>query len=265
MRFRTFVICVSGGFLGACQTFSPAPWPWTSSNVAVPVPTCTADACTESDARAALAVASKYCYDVMNKQGMKGAAIGGSKLAIGTIGAVSGSVIAQFAQGAAAQAWSGVSGVANGMQTQIDQSFANAIDIRRREHIAQAAFEGAALVHDATTPADKIERSMQMALGCSMNAATADATILKLLSGGEDTKKATPAVDSHDLQGQALTVRHRFEGPGGQALAEAQAKDYAATVCKAREASFVAKVQDTAVAHCAGTDCELEAKFECGP
>jgi hypothetical protein len=203
----------------------------------------------------------------MNTQGKKGVAIGGTKLGIGTIGAISGSVIAQFAQGGAAQAWSGVSGVANGMQTQIDQSFGDAIDIKRREYIARAAFDGAARVRDAGTPGRKIELSMQMALACSMNAATADANILKLLGGnaeaGAGAGAAEPA-ESFELQGKRLTVHHRFEGPGGQAAAETRAKAYAAEICRAQTPGFVARAQDAARSHCAGPRCDMEATFVCG-
>lgn len=266
MQFRHVGIIVFCALLCACKSFQPPAWPWKSSSAPADTPICSAPgkACTNSDARVALLTASKYCYDVMNRQGTKSAAMGGTKLAIGTIGAISGSVIAQFAEGAAAQAWSGVSGVANGMQTQIDQNFAGAIDIKRREHIAQAAFAGAARIEAADTPEAKIDLAIQMALACSMNAATADANILKLLSGEAEHPGTAEPVDSYDLQGKQLTVHHRFEGIDGIPAAETHAKAQAAEVCRKQSDGFVAKAQTPANTHCAGSHCEVEAKFECG-
>lgn len=105
---------------------------------------------------------------------------------VGTFGALSGGVFSQLAQGSAAQAWSGVSGVANGMQNQMDHAFSGLLEVKRRQDIAVAARR---LEHAAqATDSDKaVNIAMQTALDCTMGATNSDAAALKAVSETEPT------------------------------------------------------------------------------
>lgn len=198
----------------------------------------------------------------MNRQDNKASWMGGSKLAVGTIGAIAGGVIAQFAQGGAAQAWAGVSGVANGIQTQMDGMFQHAIDVKRKELIAKAALTGAADVRKADLPDRKVERAMEMALACSMNSVTADSEILGLLTS-RSTAPAGPEV-TESFDGSNLELKFPYARTETTSQIQQQAIERAKGFCERNTMKFVGLKKDTKPSYaCTGDNCRLIATYTC--
>lgn len=175
-------VCVC---LSACATTK---WPWEDGSArSQGYPVCGAE-CGALDAQKALSAASHYCVRIMDSHDNSRAMLGGSKVALSTIGALSGGVIAQVTEGTAAKAWAGVAGVTSGMQSKLDEAFAGALYIQRRRQVALAAHEGMlhVLKADPEDYSDRVDRSMLMALGCSVAAAEVDAKVLDAINRSGD-------------------------------------------------------------------------------
>lgn len=172
--------------LTACVTTQ---WPWADSKSADKAyQPCSSATCSEQDARKALAAASHYCVRIMEYNANSRAMLGGSRVALSSIGALSGGVIAQVAGGTASKAWAGISGVTNGMQSKMDEAFAGALYLQRRKAVATAAGLGMEKVMKAErTPEKRVEAAMQMALACAAAAAEADANSLNAINNAAPT------------------------------------------------------------------------------
>lgn len=199
MKICRVAILISLVGVSACST---TPWPWydrTARDFRAPCPDA---ACGPDEAQKALSAASSYCVSLVNEYGASKAMVGGSKVAINTLGAVSGGVIAQLAEGSASKAWAGVSGVASGMQSSMDQAFAGAIYVQRKHQVGRAAMEGIEefLSIDVKDPSKRVDVAMKMALRCAAAAARSDAEVLNAISSvkGPDgqTDQAKPE-DAH--------------------------------------------------------------------
>lgn len=183
MKSISLVIVASAMALSACAS---TPWPWHPDASTNFDPPCEAATCTSMDAQNALSAASNYCIALINRDGGSKALIGGSQVALSTIGAVSGGVIAQFAEGSASQAWAGVAGATNGVRSTVDQAFAGAIYVQRKKLVADAARKGVAavLAAPADKPGQRVDLAMKMATECASAAAEADAKVLQAISAG---------------------------------------------------------------------------------
>lgn len=187
MRLIKMAALVAVSFmLSGCATnhkYRVAPWPWTgvspctsTTQPGVPV------ACDANHALVAYVRANEFCRKMQDYYAAGGLYAESGKLAISTIGAVAGSVIAPIASGTAATAWSGVSGVSNGLQTQMNQAFSEAVEIQRRASIAEAARDGAEAYGSANATAlDRVVAAVDMARGCALNVAIADRATMQAL------------------------------------------------------------------------------------
>lgn len=141
-----------------------------------------AGACTPDVALETYVKASNYCRQIQNYYERFGVHTNSTKLAIGTVGAISGSVIAPIAKGTGAAAWSGLSGATNALQTNMDQAFSGSINVKRRQEVARAADEGAEEFKDESGPEERVLIAINMARKCSMGSVAADVEVLKALS-----------------------------------------------------------------------------------
>lgn len=170
------VVMLSSG----CATnhkYGVAPWPWPAT-----VALCDGATCQLKHALLAFNQANMFCRQMQDYYAAGGVYAKSGKMTVSTVGAVAGSVIAPLASGSAASAWSGVSGVANGLQSEIDQTFSDAVDVQRRAGIAAAASTGAGAFLDASTDyTAKVFAAMDMARECAMSSGKSDKEALKAL------------------------------------------------------------------------------------
>jgi hypothetical protein len=180
-------------------------------------------------------------------------------------------VISQLAEGSAAQAWAGVSGVANGMQTQMDQAFSGALDVRRKQHVATAASEGAEAFYKTaptggTDYGPKVEQAIRMALACAVNGAKADGSAMQLLAGGSPADPA-PIIGTEPIvtmEDGVITALYAYTNPTQEARAQGdlRARKAAESICGAGAAVLQKAPRFSCVG---GSDCEATATFTCAP
>lgn len=157
--------------------YGVAPWPW-PDDAAV----CGDGACELTHALLAFNRANMFCRQMQDYYAAGGIYARSGKMTVSTVGAVAGSVIAPLASGSAASAWSGISGVANGLQSEIDQTFSDAVDVQRRAGIEAAASSGAeAFASAGTDYTEKVIAAMDMARECAMSPGNSDREALRAL------------------------------------------------------------------------------------
>lgn len=172
-------------------------WPWDKED---PVP-CTGNNetnCYLKDAIDSYVKATTFCRQVLNYYESGGSISNNSKLAVGVIGALSGSVVSVVANGSAAKAWSGLSGATNGIQASMDQAFSAVLNANRMSQVRIAYQSNAKEIigkSDASSAASYqniVFSSVKMAADCAMGSANADAKLIQKLSdiseGGEKTE-----------------------------------------------------------------------------
>lgn len=187
----TLIGCTSAGGIKGAK------WPWKDG--AIPC----GETCEKEHALRAFIESSKYCRDVQNYYESGGFYATSSRLVVGTLGALAGSVFAPLAEGTAAKAWAGLSGATNALQSQMDEAFSSAVAVRRRSAIAQIADEGfKRYFKEGNSNTDKVLIAIDTARACSMGSAVADRATLRALTdfsddngsndGGSNDKKNTP-------------------------------------------------------------------------
>lgn len=173
-----------------------ADWPWGQE-------TPCKNTCDEKEAVAAFIAASNYCREVQNYYESGGFYAKSSRLAIGTLGAVAGSVLAPLSNGTATTAWAGVSGATNALQSQMDEAFSSAVAVRRRAAIVQSAEFGARQYFKENDDKSRVLTAVNMARSCSMASATADQGTLQALSEESDeSDQSDDSGESDESQAQ---------------------------------------------------------------
>lgn len=173
--------------------YNPEPeWPWKSNSVCT-VKVETPNDCTLTDVVTAYNLALNYCIDYSNMYEDGGDTINNSRFAIATLGTLSGAVFAPLAGGSAKDAWSGLSGSTNALQSSLNESFNNAINIRRRLEITGAGTTAKQQVSEGKDHLNKVLASMQLAYECRMAAARADGAAIQALSNLQGGAVAVPS------------------------------------------------------------------------
>nr|VFK44007.1 MAG: hypothetical protein BECKTC1821E_GA0114239_103023 [Candidatus Kentron sp. TC] len=163
---------------GCAKTMFNAPtadWPWEKNFPCE-------NTCTAKEAIDAFTEANEFCRDVQNFYESGGQRSNNTKLAIGTVGTIAGSVIAPISNDTAAKAWSGLSGAANAFQTAMDEAFSVNIAIRRRKAVADAAAKGSEEFKKSQNPTERIVIAVDMARDCATSPAKADHAIFSAIS-----------------------------------------------------------------------------------
>ncbi|HCE9893675.1 hypothetical protein [Pseudomonas aeruginosa] len=184
-----FLLCLCLLTTG-CSNFSKEPkWPW-ADGVPCSRPSTGSSAgaatdprtCDISDVVETYNKAQRYCIDYANAYEDGGDAINSSRFWIATVGTLSGAVFAPIAGGSAKDAWSGLSGSTNALQSALNESFSNAINVRRRSEIASAGTTARQQVANSADNLIKVLAAMDIAYDCKMAVGRADAEVVRALN-----------------------------------------------------------------------------------
>jgi hypothetical protein len=162
-------------FISGCSA-TGAIWPWKESK-----PCSTGTSCNSFDATNAYVAAADYCRQVQNYYERGGQRANVSKLALGAVGVLAGSVAAPIATGTTAAALSGLSGATNAFQASLDETYAGSVSIKRRDAVASASKQGSTDYNQATDDTKRVIIAINMALNCSTSSATADKAAMRAL------------------------------------------------------------------------------------
>jgi hypothetical protein len=178
-RKTLLVAVIACVFANGCATHAyrkTTAWPW---HERAP---CAKDQCSPLEAMAASNDANEFCRSVHNyyERGAFGAS--SSRLFLAGLGAVAGSVVPPLAKGSAKDAWAGLSGSTNALQTSLDQAFSTAMAVKSRAKVAEVADTAAGKVASETTDNARVMASIDMARQCSMASARAQQEALKAMS-----------------------------------------------------------------------------------
>ena len=165
--------------------------------------TC-AGTCTDYEVSRAINHAFQRCRNTQNLYERRGFNSKSGQLAVAVVGALAGAVAAPIAKGSGAKAWSGLSGAANGIQTQLDEQFSATIIAQERLAVSDAMVRGEVILRAAekeANPPKEVFEAQVMAYECSMAAATADAAVANAISTAalqvaDNHKKATEAANA---------------------------------------------------------------------
>ncbi|EFQ62736.1 hypothetical protein PFWH6_3531 [Pseudomonas fluorescens WH6] len=221
-RVLIFVLVL---LLVGCKS-TPA-WPWKTGVPCDKAADGKAD-CSDMDVLNTYSQARSYCLDLSDLYEGTGSSISSSRFWIASFGTLSGAVFAPLAGGSAKDAWSGVSGSTNALQSALDENFSNAVFVRRRQEIADSgkvAREGMSNVSNV----GKVLLAMDIAYDCRMAVARADAAAASAInqlqskspalpiSDGKSAAQVNPVETKAQAQGAALAAA----GPASAAAANA--------------------------------------------
>lgn len=173
-------------------------WPWEGDKAL-----CTGSdaACTRADAMRAYAKANEYCQRVQRGYQSSGTVSRSTKMAIGITGALAGGVAVPLANGSAKDAWAGLSGATNGLQTQVDQAFLGAVAAQRATAVNDAVVEGQAEYEKAGDDfGKKVEKSIAMATRCVSYSLARDQEMLQKIAEPIKSTRKNDAGAAGDLQ-----------------------------------------------------------------
>lgn len=181
-------------------------WPWEGEK-----PLCTGSGavCTRADALRAYAKANEFCQRVVRGYQSSGTVSRSTKLAIGITGALAGGVAVPLANGSAKDAWAGLSGATNGLQTQVDQAFLGAVAAQRAKAVDEALGQGQAEYEAADDATEKVEKSIAMASRCVSASLARDQEMLKRIADPIDARES----GNEDDENAAAEVSPPIPGP----------------------------------------------------
>jgi len=185
IALRVCAVAASAMLLGGCVS-----WPWEGEK-----PLCTGSgaACTRADAMRAYVKANEFCQRVQRGYQSSGTVSRSTKMAIGITGALAGGVAVPLANGSAKDAWAGLSGATNGLQTQVDQAFLGAVAAQRAEAVNAAVIEGQDAYEQAEDDYDKkVEKAVAMATRCVSYSLARDQALLQKISGSVEDSEPAP-------------------------------------------------------------------------
>ena len=143
---------------------------------------CQNPKCDDADALAALDLALKTCTSTQNLYEKRGFNSKRFHFGIALVGALAGAVAAPLAKGSGTAAWSGVSGAANGIQSQFDEQFSYAITVQERAAIADAMTAGTATFQKDHDSFSRVADANIMANNCRVASSKADKAVLDAIS-----------------------------------------------------------------------------------
>ncbi|WP_374419465.1 hypothetical protein [Chromobacterium sp.] len=200
-----WLISSAAVFIVGCESLSfnrTAQWPWETTQPCTPPKLAKgasgasgeAYRCNLNDAMQAFLAASKFCREVQNYYESGGKHSSEYKFWVGTVGTLAGAVVTPIAQGSAKNAWSGLSGATNGLQTSMEQSFSSALNANRMIAVNKSYASGASGIvsssgtvsHNASDSfyEESVFRSIKMAADCAMSPGLADANVLNSIASG---------------------------------------------------------------------------------
>ena len=182
--FQKAIIACLGVSLAGCA--STAVYPWNGGETTADSP-CVGEECTAVEARKANVAANKFCREVANFYEKTGNEAGYASIAIGWVGAIAGAVIAPSVS-KYKDSWSGLSGAANTLRSDINSAFSAAVQVRRQAQVAKVANAAPATylamsAQAGTSNNMRVELSIDMVRQCALAGLTADSESLAALMG----------------------------------------------------------------------------------
>ncbi|MBW7567776.1 hypothetical protein KIF53_15320 [Chromobacterium subtsugae] len=203
LAFLGVVLVVESG----CVVFSPQ-WPWQDAQN-YPCSKISTEPCTPEDAISTYIKATTFCRQVLNYYESGGELDDGSKLLVGSVGVLSGSVLSVVAKGTAAKGWSGMSGAANGIQATMDKTFSSIVSYKKMDAVNQSYAHDVSVIFNESGSDNPVSNnkivfgSIMMAADCAMGSSKVDAALLQQIADfpistpkpnkGVDPKKQTDA------------------------------------------------------------------------
>jgi len=115
----------------------------------------------------------KICEASLDKLDQQSLSSNKAKLAIAVLGTLSGSVFSQLAKGSGKDAWSGLSGSANALQTALDKSFSANLMLSEALAIGTAVVEVNVKFIDEPNPDKKLQIAYSLPMVCRVARLTA--------------------------------------------------------------------------------------------
>ena len=176
--------------LAACSTFNSYTWPW-------PVNTKPCQkSCTPEESMKAVADAAGFCRNVQNHYEFKDSTLDNTQVLISWTGALAGSVAAPIAKGSAVKAWSGLSGITNGLQDSLNRQYSDTVMLARRKSVYDAASKNIESIISAPDDNARVRAAIAMAMACALSSASIDIKLNKALL--DAASAATDAANTPD-------------------------------------------------------------------
>lgn len=145
--------------------------------------------CSPDDGVKAFAQALRICTASQNYYERGGFISKTARLVVAAVGTLAGTVAAPLAKGSGSDAWSGLSGATNALQTEFDQAFSNAVYVQIRAGVNDARRAGIDAFEKKVEPPDKVNAANAMAEACRTASADVEKEILLKLAEASDSVK----------------------------------------------------------------------------
>lgn len=161
--------------LAACSTVNSYTWPWPENTKPCQ------KSCTPEESMKAVADAAGFCRNVQNHYEFKDSTLDNTQVLISWTGALAGSVAAPIAKGSAVKAWSGLSGITNGLQDSLNRQYSDTVMLARRKSVYDAASKNIESIISAPDDNARVRAAIAMAMACALSSASIDIKLNKAL------------------------------------------------------------------------------------
>ena len=161
--------------LAACSTVNSYTWPWPGNTKPCQ------KSCTPEESMKAVADAAGFCRNVQNHYEFKDSTLDNTQVLISWTGALAGSVAAPIAKGSAVKAWSGLSGITNGLQDSLNRQYSDTVMLARRKSVYDAASKNIESIISAPDDNARVRAAIAMAMACALSSASIDIKLNKAL------------------------------------------------------------------------------------
>lgn len=186
--------------LAACSTVNSYTWPWPENTKPCQ------KSCTPEESMKAVADAAGFCRNVQNHYEFKDSTLDNTQVLISWTGALAGSVAAPIAKGSAVKAWSGLSGITNGLQDSLNRQYSDTVMLARRKSVYDAASKNIESIISAPDDNARVRAAIAMAMACALSSASIDIKLNKALldaaSAATDAANTPAEANKTDLAGK---------------------------------------------------------------
>lgn len=192
--------------LAACSTVNSYTWPWPDNTKPCQ------KSCTPEESMKAVADAAGFCRNVQNHYEFKDSTLDNTQVLISWTGALAGSVAAPIAKGSAVKAWSGLSGITNGLQDSLNRQYSDTVMLARRKSVYDAASKNIESIISAPDDNARVRAAiaMAMAMACALSSASIDIKLNKALldaaSAATDAANTPAEANKTDLADKPADV-----------------------------------------------------------
>lgn len=190
--------------LASCGTLNSYTWPWPDNTKPCQ------KSCTPEESMKAVADAAGFCRNVQNHYEFKDSTLDNTQVLISWTGALAGSVAAPIAKGSAVKAWSGLSGITNGLQDSLNRQYSDTVMLARRKSVYDAASKNIESIISAPDDNARVRAAIAMAMACALSSASIDIKLNKALldaaSAATDAANTPAEANKTDLADKPADV-----------------------------------------------------------